>query len=338
MVNLLEKYRPTTLDDIYGQKFIVDKMKAYIRDIKSGDGDGNFPHFLLSGPPGTGKTTLVYCALRDALGKDFRLNLLEKNASNVLIKDLREEILDFATRMPIGEYQGEDGNWYNIPFNVIFLDEVDKLSRDSQALLRRTMETCAIDTRFILACNYPNKLIDAIKSRCTRFYFKPLSPKSLAKLMKKIADNEQWEVTEGALELIANNVKGDARHAVSIVEMGAKTGLVDEEEVKRCLPIIMEKFNTDALALAISANGKDGHAYMRDFKIIESNLDKLFYDEGKSAQQILISIFESVEAEEEMPINLKRVLLENIFDCNVAIHQVDDPLFAMKTWLRSLKL
>jgi replication factor C small subunit len=338
MVNLIEKYRPMTLDDVYGQKFIVNKLRAYIKNIINGNGDGDFPHMLFSGPPGTGKTSVVYSMLNDTFGKDYRQNLLEKNASNVLMKDLREEIIDFAEKMPIGHFKGSDGSLYDIPFNVIFLDEVDRLSKDSQQILRRVMETCASDTRFILSCNYPNKLIDAIKSRCTRFYFKPLSEESLISLMIKIADGERWEATPDALSLIAKNVNGDARTAIATLELGAKTGPVDEEEVRRCIPIALEHFNTNLLRMAILAKNKSPEDYSKDFKMIESQLSRLFYEDGKSSQQILISIFESVDSDNEMPVNIKRKILENMAEINRDIHMVDDPLFAIKCWLRGLKL
>lgn len=338
MVNLLEKYRPNTLNDIYGQKFITDKMTAYIQEIIRGEGDGNFPHFFFEGPPGTGKTATVHATLWDAFGADYTINLLEKNASNVLIAELRTEIIDFAEKDPIGDYTGEDGNLYEVPFNIIFLDEVDRLSRDSQQLLRRTMETCAKETRFILSCNYKNKVIDAIQSRCTCLHFKRLKPKSLRKLMKKVAFGEGWEVTEGAYKLLSENVKGDARRAISILELGARTGSVDEDEIRRCTPIIMEQFNTDILKIAMSANRKYNSEYEKDFRILEANLDKLYYDEGFSPQQIVINIFESTISDEEMPNKLKRVIYETISECNRDIHLVDEPLYAIKFWLRGLKI
>ena len=146
-------------EEVSGQKEIVDRLKAFVAQK-------NLPHLLFSGPAGVGKSTLSLIIARELFGGGWKSNFLELNASDERgIDVVRNTRKDFARTKSLA----------NIPFKIIFLDECDSLTKDAQQALRRTMETYAKTTRFVLGCNYSSKIIDPIVSRCAVFRFKQLN-------------------------------------------------------------------------------------------------------------------------------------------------------------------
>ena len=145
-----EKYRPSTFQEIKGQKEIIEKIQAFVASK-------NLPHLLFSGPAGVGKTTLALVIAKQLFGEHWRENTLELNASDERgIDVVRVKVKDFARTKAIGE----------VPFKLIYLDESDALTKEAQQALRRTMENYTKTCRFILSCNYSSKIIDPIQSRC----------------------------------------------------------------------------------------------------------------------------------------------------------------------------
>ena len=165
----IEKFRPSSFDEVVGQDIIVSRIKAMTEQE-------NVPHMLFSGPPGVGKTTLALIIAKTLFKDSWRQNFLETNASSERgIDVIRETIKDFARTKPMGS---------NIP-KIILLDEADALTRDAQNALRRTMEQYSENCRFILSANYSSKIIEPIQSRCTIFRFKPLELENVKKMLKK---------------------------------------------------------------------------------------------------------------------------------------------------------
>lgn len=147
----VEKYRPDTLDGY------VLKNAALKTKIENWYEEGTIPHLLIHGPAGTGKTTLAKIIMRK-LDPDFA-NVKEINASrNNGVDYIRNTIEGYASTMP-----------FMADYNYILLDEADHLSPEAQATMRNLMETYSDQTRFILTCNYPHKIIPALKSRCQEF-------------------------------------------------------------------------------------------------------------------------------------------------------------------------
>ena len=147
----VEAYRPKTIEDY------VFKDEAQKRQVKSWIKEGSIPHLLFSGSAGIGKTTLAKVLLNELNIEEY--DVLEINASRENSVDvIRDKITNFVQMIPFG------------PFKVVLLDEADYLTLNAQAILRGLMETYSSTSRFILTCNYPNKVIPALHSRCQGFH------------------------------------------------------------------------------------------------------------------------------------------------------------------------
>ena len=147
-----EKYRPNTIKDY------VFKDKNQRGQVESWITEGSIPHLLFSGSAGIGKTTLARILCNELKIEAF--DILEINASREnRIETVRDKITNFVQMIPLG------------PFKVVLLDEADYLTPNSQAILRNVMETYSNHSRFIITCNYPNRIIPALHSRCQGFHF-----------------------------------------------------------------------------------------------------------------------------------------------------------------------
>ena len=197
-----EKFRPKIFDEVVGQEHVVQKLRAFV-DKK------NLPHMLFAGPAGVGKSTLALVIAKTLFGDSWKENFLELNASDERgIDVVRVKVKDFARMKALGQ----------VPFKIIFLDECDALTRDAQQALRRTMETSTTTCRFILAANYSSKIIDPIQSRCAVFRFKQPNKEDSEKLIQRITEKENLNITKDAREALVKVCEGDSRRLVNLVQ------------------------------------------------------------------------------------------------------------------------
>ena len=214
-----EKHRPESLNEIIGHDAVISRMKKYVND-------DSVPHLLLSGPPGTGKTTAVTCFAREVFGDNWRSNFHELNASDQRgIDDVRDTIKPIAQASPAS----------GATYKIIFLDEADNLSRDAQPALRRIIEKYSDITRFFLSCNHQNQIIGAIQSRCTPFRFSRLTDDEIRQLLRRIADAEGLSIEVDdidAIDMIVRGCRGDARSAVKFLQNSAVDGEVTIAQVE----------------------------------------------------------------------------------------------------------
>jgi replication factor C small subunit len=264
----IEKYRPQTLDDVYGQDDIVERLQSYIEQ-------DDLPHLLFAGPAGVGKTTCATAIAREVYGDDWRGNFLELNASDERgIDVVRDRIKNFA-RASFGGYD----------YRIIFLDEADSLTDDAQSALRRTMEQFSDNTRFILSCNYSSKIIDPIQSRCAVFRFSPLSDEAVAEQTRDIAEQEGIELTDDGLDALVYAANGDMRRAINSLQAAATTGeVVDEEAVY----LITSTARPEEIESMVTA-AVDG-----DFTRARTKLDSLLTEAGMAGGDVIDQIHRSV--------------------------------------------
>ena len=260
-----EKYRPRTLQEVVGQKDIVDRLQAYADS-------GNLPHLLFAGPAGTGKTTCALAMTRELFGEGWKQNFLELNASDERgIDVVRGKIKEFARTSPIG----------GAGFKIIFLDEADALTSDAQAALRRTMERYSRICRFVMSCNYSSKIIDPIQSRCAVFRFRPLPKDAIVDYMRRISESEGVHIDDEALEALVHVSQGDMRKAVNSLQVAAS---LDE---KITIDIV---YKTTGTARPEEVRSLLETALTGDFIEARTILDEIMITYGLSGQDIIKQI------------------------------------------------
>jgi len=182
----VEKYRPATLRDVAAHTDIIDTVNRLIDE-------GRLPHLLFYGPPGTGKTSTILAVAKQIYGPKAAQMTLHLNASDDRgIGVVRDNIQEFASTRRL----------FSSGFKLVVLDECDAMTKDAQFALRRVIEKYASSTRFCLICNYVNKIIPALQSRCTRFRFSPLPREYIRERVKAIAQQEGAEVQPEAVEAL----------------------------------------------------------------------------------------------------------------------------------------
>jgi len=196
----VEKYRPRSVKDYV---FRDTKQK---KQVSSWVDSGAIPHLLFSGAAGTGKTTLAKVLLNE-LGVDGGDVMMINASSENNVDTMRTKINGFASSLP---FSGD--------FKYVLLDEADYLSPNAQAILRNMMETYSTTCRFILTCNYPNKVIPAIHSRCQGYHIEKLDTQEFTARVATILISEGVELDIDTLDIYVKSTYPDLRKCINMVQ------------------------------------------------------------------------------------------------------------------------
>jgi len=264
----VEKYRPTDLSTYIGNEHLREKVGVYLES-------GDVPHLLLYGRAGTGKTTLA-----KIITKNIDCDYLYINASDEnKVDDVRNKVKTFASSVGFKDLK------------VLILDECDYLTPNAQAALRNLMETFSKHCRFILTCNYVERIIDPIQSRCQPYKIVPPSRKDVAKQMVNILNEEGAAFDLDDVALLVNAGYPDIRRVIN----SAQRQVVDGKLKVDVNSVIQNDYKVKLLeSLTPNTKMNSIRQLLADNSITDYNeLYKLLYDEletysnGKEAECIL---------------------------------------------------
>ncbi len=226
----VEKYRPTSLESYIGNKHLKTKIEDAIES-------GDLPHLLLYGKAGTGKTTLA-----KLLVKNIDCEYLYINASDERRVEVIDKIRPFAGSLGFANMK------------IVILDEVDYITPTSQAALRNIMETYSNHCRFILTCNFVERIIDPIQSRCQAYNLTPPSKKEVAIHLGKILDNENITYKNEDIAFIINSCYPDIRRVLNSAQRQSvdgnleldKTSIIQNDYKMKVLDILKNQDKRNA--------------------------------------------------------------------------------------------
>jgi len=201
-----EKYRPQNVSGIIYHDKITKSIINYLSV-------GKLPHLLFYGPAGTGKTSIIMAIAKQYYKNDFDNMTMILNASEERgIETVRNRIKQFVISKGLNEDPSVP------PFKLIILDEIDAMTDDAQAILRKVIEKYVNNVRFCFICNYLKKINPAIQSRCVIFRFNPIPYTEMYNYVIKVCENEKIQITKNAIELVIKRSNGDMRKLLNILQ------------------------------------------------------------------------------------------------------------------------
>ena len=269
----VEKYRPIKLDDYVGNEHLKEKVSGYIESK-------DVPHLLLFGRAGTGKTTLAKLIVKSIECDYMIINASDENN----VDTVRNKVKNFASSQGFKKYK------------IVILDEFDYMTPNAQAILRNLMETFSKHCRFILTCNYVEKIIDPIQSRCQTFQIVPPSKKEVAVQLDKILKSEDIKYDVNDLVPIIDSSYPDIRKVINTCQLNSvkgtlklsKNDLLDSDFKTKILEIL--KSSDDSRNKYVKVRQTVADSKVQDFTEMYSLLyDKVDeYASGKVSGVILV--------------------------------------------------
>jgi len=268
----VEKYRPQSLDKYIGNEHLKSKVEVYLES-------GDLPHLLLFGKAGTGKTTLAKLLVNNIECDYMYINASDENN----VDTVRTKVKNFASTVGFKDMK------------VIILDECDYITPNAQAALRNLMETFSRHCRFILTCNFVERIIDPIQSRCQSFQIIPPSKGEVAKHIHEILISENIISKMDDLKVLIDSGYPDIRRVINAAQRNVVNGKLKLDTTS----IIQNDYKLKLLKILETQNKKDAFQNIRqlllDAKVTDfADLFRLLYDEvdgygkGHLAECILV--------------------------------------------------
>lgn len=275
----VEKYRPQSLEEYIGNDHIVQKVKIFLENK-------DIPHLLFYGIQGTGKTTISKIIVSHIDCDHIYVNASDETS----VENVRTKIKRFASTAGFNDLK------------VVILDEADYLSPNAQAALRNLMETFSKTTRFILTCNYLEKIIKPIYSRCQSFEVVPPDKKTIAKHVAGILTKENvgfQDDMEGLRIIVESNYPDIRKIIHSAQHHTTKQGLfkvdvqnVIEQNYMLKILELLKKSTSNPQKLFLDIRKIIADSKVRQFeplyRFLYDNLDEITSDATKRAAMILI--------------------------------------------------
>lgn len=232
MANITTKYRPKKIDEIVGQEYVKKYVKIWIDKVRQGE---PVPNLLFVGEPGVGKTTFAFAIANELFGESWKAGVLELNASDERgIDVMREKVKRFAETCPV---------FSSVKLNLIILDEADYLTPEAQAVLRRLMEDYGLNTKFILCCNWINRIIEPIRDRCAIYRFDKYTKDQIKIIVERIAKSEELDCN---VEDVAEKCNGSVRTAINLLFSNTnKVKIIDKTVDTNNLKDLLFEFDVD---------------------------------------------------------------------------------------------
>ena len=267
----VEKYRPTELESYIGNEHLKSKVEVY---LKSGD----MPHLLLFGRAGTGKTTLAKMLVNSIECDHLYINASDENS----VDTVRNKVRNFASTMGFQDMK------------IIILDECDYITPNAQAALRNLMETFSKHCRFILTCNFVERIIDPIQSLCQSFQIVPPSKKEVAMHLHNILSEENISRKTADVASLVDAGYPDIRRVIN----SAQRQVVDQMLIIDKQALLENDYKLTLIEVLKNDNKKDAFKKIRkllaDSKVTDfSDGFRLLYDtmddwaSGHTAETIL---------------------------------------------------
>ena len=231
----VEKYRPRKLEDYVGNDHLKEKVSEYLQT-------GDVPHLLFFGKAGTGKTTLAKLIVNSIDCDHIIINASDENN----VDTVRNKVKSFASTVGFKDLK------------VVILDEFDYMTPNAQAILRNLMETFSKHCRFILTCNYVEKVIDPIQSRCQTFQIVPPTKKDVAVQISKILSSQSIRFEPQSLVPIVDSSYPDIRKIINTCQLNSSKG-----ELRISTENILDGDTKSKLIEIIKSNDDSRNKYMK---------------------------------------------------------------------------
>ena len=322
----IEKYRPKNIGEI----ILDDQLKTKIENMTN---NNILPNLIITGPPGTGKTSTIFCIAKKILGNYYKDVLLELNASdNRGLEIINNSIIHFCKKKI-------NGNLTNDPLTgnemkkIIIFDEADNITKKAQNVLANLMEEYTNNTRFCFTCNDSSQIIESIQSRCLILHYKPMDRENIKKKLMHICNKENVNYNNSGLEAIIFISQGDIRQAINNLE--ATHNSYDEVTEENVYKLCYQPHPNTIIALIQKCASKN-------IKLAIIKYEEL-KDQGYCNSDILqtmINVLKLISIDEYIRINFIKIISEiylNVTDGNDSNLQMYSCLSKMINFITNLQ-